>query len=69
MAMELLTSPTPNGWKVTIMVEELRQAGFELADLTVTPIDIMKGDQFTEAFTAADKAFKAPFRHRRYLRF
>ena len=54
MAMELLTSPTPNGWKVTIMVEELREAGFELADLTVTPIDIMKGDQFTEAFTAVN---------------
>ena len=35
MTMELLTSPTPNGWKVTIMVEELREAGFELADLTV----------------------------------
>ena len=49
--MELLTSPTPNGWKVTIMVEELREAGFELADLTITPIDIMKGDQFTETFT------------------
>ncbi len=26
MTMELLTSPTPNGWKVTIMVEELREA-------------------------------------------
>ncbi len=25
MAMELLTSPTPNGWKMTIMVEELRE--------------------------------------------
>ena len=60
MTMELLTSPTPNGWKVTIMVEELREAGFELADLTVTPIDIMKGDQFTEAFTAVNPNQKIP---------
>jgi len=58
--MELLTSPTPNGWKVTIMLEELREAGFELADLTVTPIDIMKGDQFTEAFTAVNPNQKIP---------
>ena len=60
MTMELLTSPTPNGWKVTIMVEELREAGFELADLTITPIDIMKGDQFTEAFTAVNPNQKIP---------
>ena len=60
MAMELLTSPTPNGWKVTIMLEELREAGFELADVTVTPIDIMKGDQFSEAFTAVNPNQKIP---------
>ena len=60
MAMELLTSPTPNGWKVTIMLEELREAGFELSDVKVTPIDIMKGDQFTEAFTAVNPNQKIP---------
>ena len=60
MAMELLTSPTPNGWKVTIMLEELREAGFELADVTVTPIDLMNGDQFTEAFTAVNPNQKIP---------
>ena len=60
MTLELLTSPTPNGWKVTIMIEELREAGHALADLTVTPIDIMKGDQFTEAFTAVNPNQKIP---------
>ena len=60
MTMELLTSPTPNGWKVTIMVEELREAGVDLADLTVTPINIMKGDQFTDAFTAVNPNQKIP---------
>ncbi len=58
--MELLTSPTPNGWKVTIMVEELREAGYDLADLTLTTVDIMKGDQFTEAFTAVNPNQKIP---------
>lgn len=38
MAMRLLTSPTPNGWKVTIMLEELREAGHALADVEVVPI-------------------------------
>jgi len=30
--MELLTAPTPNGWKVTILLEELREAGHPLAE-------------------------------------
>ena len=32
MAMELWTSPTPNGWKVTIMLEELKEAGVALPE-------------------------------------
>ena len=60
MVMELLTSPTPNGWKVTIMVEELREAGVDLGDLTVIPVDIMNGDQFTESFTAVNPNQKIP---------
>lgn len=60
MAMELLTSPTPNGWKITIMLEELREAGHELADVVVTPINIMKGDQFTDSFTAINPNQKIP---------
>ena len=31
--MRLYTAPTPNGWKVSIMIEELRSAGHPLADL------------------------------------
>ncbi len=60
MAMELLTSPTPNGWKVTIMIEEMREAGIGLEDLTVRTIDIMKGDQFTPEFTAINPNQKIP---------
>ena len=58
--MELLTAPTPNGWKVTIMVEELREAGFELAELRVTPVDITRGEQFTKAYTSINANQKIP---------
>jgi GST-like protein len=60
MAMELLTAPTPNGWKVTILLEELREAGFALEDVTVRTVDIMKGEQFGEAFTAVNPNQKIP---------
>ncbi len=60
MTMELLTAPTPNGWKVTIMLEELREAGHALADVTVTPVDITKGEQFSERFTAINPNQKIP---------
>ena len=60
MAMELFTSPTPNGWKVTIMIEELREAGVALDDLGVHTIDIGKGEQFTPEFTGINPNQKIP---------
>ena len=33
--MELWTSATPNGWKVSIMLEEPIEAGAELGEITV----------------------------------
>lgn len=48
--MRLLTAPTPNGWKVSIMIEELREAGHALADLEVEFVDIRKGEQFEPDF-------------------
>lgn len=36
--------PTPNGWKVSIMLEECG------LDYTIVPVDIGGGDQFTSAF-------------------
>src|SRR5207245_10708673 len=38
--------PTPNGWKVTIMLEECALA------YTMIPVDISKGDQFKPGFRA-----------------
>jgi GST-like protein len=60
MTMELWTTATPNGWKISIMIEELLEAGFELPGFSVRTIDIMKGEQFTAEFTAANPNQKIP---------
>ena len=41
--LELWTSPTPNGWKVSIMIEELIEAGIDLGEIDVRMIDLLKG--------------------------
>jgi GST-like protein len=60
MTMELWTTATPNGWKISIMIEELREAGIELPGFSVRTINIMKGEQFTAEFTAANPNQKIP---------
>ncbi len=60
MPLELWTSPTPNGWKVTIMVEELKEAGVDLPDISIRTIDLMKGEQFADDFTARNLNQKIP---------
>ncbi len=49
--MDLWTSPTPNGWKVTILIEELREAGHDLSDLKVHTVNLAQGEHKTQAFT------------------
>lgn len=58
--MELWTSPTPNGWKVTIMLEELREAGVVMPEVKIRIIDLMKGEQFGDDFTARNLNQKIP---------
>lgn len=60
MALALWTSATPNGWKVAIMIEELREAGIELPDLEVRTIDLSRGEQFSEEFTIRNPNQKIP---------
>jgi GST-like protein len=60
MTMELWTTATPNGWKISIMIEELHEAGIELPGFSVRTINIMKGEQFTAEFTAANPNQKIP---------
>ena len=51
-AIQLWSAATPNGWKVSIMIEELREAGISLPPIEVIPVDIMAGEQFGDPFTA-----------------
>jgi len=42
--IDLYFWPTPNGWKVSIMLEECR------LPYNVIPVNIARGEQFTETF-------------------
>ena len=46
--------PTPNGWKVAIMLEELGE------DYNVVPVNIGKGDQFKPEFLAISPNHRMP---------
>jgi len=58
--LQLLTSPTPNGWKVTIMLEELREAGIDVGDVEVRTIRLEKGEQFEPSFVRVSPNQKIP---------
>ena len=60
MSMELWTFATPNGWKVTIMIEELIEAGIDLPEIDIRTVDLSKREQFSEAFTAVNPNQKIP---------
>lgn len=53
-AIDLYFWPTPNGWKITIMLEELG------LPYRVVPVDIGKGDQFDPAFLAISPNNRMP---------
>jgi GSH-dependent disulfide-bond oxidoreductase len=52
--IELYYWPTPNGWKISIMLEECG------LPYVVRPIDISKGEQFTQAFLAISPNNRMP---------
>ena len=52
--IDLYYWPTPNGWKITIMLEE---CGLPYA---VIPVDISKGDQFEPVFLAISANNRMP---------
>ena len=58
--MELWTAATPNGWKVSIMLEELIEAGVNLGEVSVRNINLAKGEQFAEKFLAHNPNAKIP---------
>ncbi len=52
--IDLYYWPTPNGWKITILLEEL---GLEYK---VIPVDILKGEQYAPEFVALNPNSKIP---------
>jgi len=57
---QLYSLATPNGQKVTIMLEELLEAGFTQAEYDAWLIKIGEGDQFSSGFVAVNPNSKIP---------
>lgn len=57
---QLYSLATPNGVKVTMMLEELLAAGFSGAEYDAWPINIMEGDQFGSGFVELNPNSKIP---------
>jgi len=58
--LQLYSLATPNGIKVTILLEELLELGITEAEYDAYLIDIMKGDQFGSGFVAINPNSKIP---------
>ncbi len=58
--LQLHSLATPNGVKVTVMLEELLAAGHKGAEYDAYVIDIRKGDQFGSDFVAINPNSKIP---------
>lgn len=58
--LQLYSMATPNGVKVTIMLEELLALGHAGAEYDAWLIDIYKGDQFSSGFVAVNPNSKIP---------
>ena len=59
-ALQLYSLATPNGVKVTLMLEELLERGIREAEYDAWPIEIMKGEQFGSGFVAINPNSKIP---------
>jgi len=57
---QLYSLATPNGVKVTILFEELLEAGFADAEYDAWPISISDGDQFSTGFVDINPNSKIP---------
>ncbi|GGB45708.1 thiol:disulfide oxidoreductase [Roseibium aquae] len=58
--LQLYSLATPNGVKVTVMLEELLERGFEGAEYDAWLIRIQEGDQFSSGFVGANPNSKIP---------
>ena len=57
--LQLHSLATPNGVKVTVMLEELLEAGHD-AEYDAYPVDISEGEQFGSGFVALNPNSKIP---------
>ena len=57
---QLYSSATPNGVKVSVLLEELLEAGYSQAEYDAYAISITKGDQFGSGFEAINPNSKIP---------
>jgi len=57
--LQLYSLATPNGVKVTVMLEELLEAGHD-AEYDAWLVDIFKGDQFASGYVAVNPNSKIP---------
>lgn len=57
---QLHSLATPNGVKVTIMFEELLEAGYEAAEYDAFLVDISQGEQFSSGFVEINPNSKIP---------
>lgn len=58
--LQLYSLATPNGVKVTVMLEELLQAGFEDAEYDAFLVNILEGHQFSSGFVDVNPNSKIP---------
>jgi len=58
--LQLYSLATPNGVKVTVMLEELLEAGHTDAEYDAWLINILEGDQFSSGFVAVNPNSKIP---------
>jgi GST-like protein len=58
--LQLYSMATPNGVKVTVMLEELLELGHRDAEYDAWPIRIAEGDQFGSGFVAVNPNSKIP---------
>ena len=58
--LQLYSLATPNGVKVTVMLEELLAVGVEEAEYDAWLVNIMEGDQFSSGFVGANPNSKIP---------
>ena len=58
--LQLHSLATPNGVKITLLLEELLELGLQGAEYDAWPIEILKGDQFSSGFVELNPNSKIP---------